>query len=68
MNIRASKFDEIRLMSLSEAQIYCGLGRNTTREWCESIGAVIHVGSRILYDRKRIDEAIDGMGGKNDTV
>lgn len=51
--------DFVRLLSLSEAQMYCGLGRNTTRKWCDEIGATRHIGSRVLYDRVVIDKAID---------
>lgn len=51
--------DGVRLLSLSEAQMYCGLGRNNTRKWCEEIGAVRRIGSRVLYDRNTIDAAIN---------
>lgn len=51
--------DGVRLLSLSEAQMYCGLGRTTTRKWCEEIGAVRRIGSRVLYDRNTIDAAIN---------
>lgn len=51
--------DGVRLLSLSEAQLYCGLGKSTTRKWCEEIGAVRKIGSRVLFDRAVIDEAIN---------
>lgn len=51
--------ENVRLLSLTEAQLYCGLGRNTTRKWCEEIGAVRRIGSRVLYDRVVIDNAIN---------
>lgn len=56
----SSNIENVRLMSLSEAQMYCGLGRNTTRKWCEEIGAVRRIGSRVLYDRNTIDAVING--------
>lgn len=55
----SSNIENVRLMSLSEAQMYCGLGRNNTRKWCEEIGAVRRIGSRVLYDRNTIDTAIN---------
>lgn len=59
--------DGVRLLSLSEAQLYCGLGRITTRKWCEEIGAVRRIGSRVLFDRVVIDEAINaGMVAAGD--
>lgn len=61
MNKRAMSLnvDGVRLLSLSEAQLYCGLGKNTTRKWCEEIGAVRRIGSRVLFDRAVIDDAIN---------
>ena len=50
---------ERRLMSLSEAAAYIGQGATKTREWAESIGAKKKFGSRALYDRRIIDEALD---------
>lgn len=55
----SSNVENVRLMSLTETQLYCGLGRNTTRKWCEEIGAVRRIGSRVLYDRVVIDNAIN---------
>lgn len=51
--------DGVRLLSLTEAQLYCGLGKNSTRKWCEEIGAVRKIGSRVLFDRNVIDNAIN---------
>lgn len=44
-----------RMLSEKEAQGYLGIGRTKCRNFCQGIGAVFHIGSRILYDKKVID-------------
>ena len=44
-----------RMLSEKEAGAYLGLGRGKTREFCNEIKAVMHIGSRVLYDRMVID-------------
>lgn len=60
--------DGVRLLSLSEAQLYCGLGKTTTRKWCEEIGAVRRIGSRVLFDRAVIDDAINASSDVAEVV
>ncbi len=49
---------EKRMFSITEAGNYIGLGRTKTMEFCKEIGAVVHIGRRVLYDREIIDQAI----------
>ena len=49
-----------RMFNCDQLRAYTGLGRNKAHELAEKIGAVKKVGSRVLYDRKVIDEYFDG--------
>lgn len=51
-----------RMLSEREAQTYVGLGRSATRNYCQSIGAITHIGRRILFDRYKIDKALERSG------
>lgn len=50
---------EKRMLSISEAAAYCGLGINSARAFFVSIGALRKCGRRSLYDRQIIDAALD---------
>lgn len=50
-----------RLLSISEAQTYLSLGYASARRLAEEHGAVIRIGKRVLYDRAKLDQAIDSM-------
>lgn len=50
-----------RLLQEPEMKLYVGLGRNRAREFCESIGATVRIGRRVLYDKTVIDAALDAM-------
>jgi len=46
------------MLNTKEAGNYIGLGRNKTLEFCNEIGATIHIGRRILHDKEVIDKAL----------
>ena len=48
-----------RMLSEKEAQEYLGLKRVKCREFGEKYKAIKHIGSRVLYDRVVLDEALD---------
>ena len=52
---------EQRILREREATEYCGMGRTSFRQWAAKIGAVRKFGRSVRYDRKVIDEALDGM-------
>ena len=52
-----------RLLSMQEAMYYTGLSPQKCREFVASIGAIVNIGSRLLVDRKRIDEALNMRNG-----
>lgn len=52
-----------RLLSMKEAMYYTGLKQVKCREFVASIDAIVKIGSRLLVDRKRIDEAFDMRNG-----
>ena len=50
-----------RLFTEADGMNYVGLHRSKFRKWAAGIGAVRHIGRRVLYDRIVIDRAIDAM-------
>ena len=48
-----------RLLSIEEASDYLSLGTHKTRDWCESLGAIVKIGGRVLIDKVRLDACID---------
>lgn len=44
-----------RLLSISEASVYLGLGRNSALKFLDEIGAKHQIGRRVLYDKETID-------------
>lgn len=61
MRKRQSTGDEKRLFSLTEAANYIGMGKNRTRTYMDEIGATVFFGRRVLFDRKKIDLALDNL-------
>lgn len=57
-----------RMLSRKEAVRYIGMGETRTREFCSRIGAIKHIGRRVLFDKKVIDNYLDNMEpeGKTD--
>ena len=56
-----------RLLNLKLLQSYVGLGEKRAAQLGREAGAVVRYGSRVLYDRERIDQYIDQLreGGHN---
>ena len=50
-----------RMLTEKDAQIYLGLKRAKCREFGEKVNAVKHIGRRVLYDRKILDDALDSL-------
>lgn len=48
-----------RLLSISEATVYLGIGRNTALNYLEKIGAKRNIGRRVLYDKVTIDKHLN---------
>ena len=59
-----------RLLNLKLLQSYVGLGEKRAAQLGREAGAVVRYGSRVLYDRERIDQYIDQLreGGHNGAV
>jgi len=55
-----------RLLDIKELCFYLSLGRNSASTLGAEIGARVQFGSRVLYDRKKIDEWIDSKTGAAD--
>ena len=52
---------EKRLLNLKEVCSYIGVGQTQARRYMDEIGATRKFGTRALFDKKVIDEALDGM-------
>lgn len=53
--------EQKRLLSIDEVSTYTGLGKTRARSLMEEIGATVKYGTRVLFDKKVIDAAIDNM-------
>jgi hypothetical protein len=51
--------NEKRLLDANEVCVYLSLGRNKGVEFAKSIGAEVHIGRRVLYDKNKIDKYLD---------
>lgn len=47
-----------RLMSITEAIVYLGVGRSSAIKYLDRIGAKRKIGCRALYDKQVIDDAL----------
>lgn len=53
-----------RLLDISELMEYTGLGKTGATKWGKDNGCIVRVGRRVLYDRVKVDKAIDSMGSR----
>ena len=54
--------ENARLLTLEQACVVTGMGRNRCREWCDRHGATRKLSPRMVrYDRKTIDRVLDEM-------
>jgi hypothetical protein len=56
-----TEIENKRMLTTTEAETYTGLGKGLCRKWCESIGAVRKIGTRVLFDKFVIDAVMDQM-------
>lgn len=61
MKNRAADTMEKRLLTEAEAMCFVGLRRTKFRQWAAEIGAVRHIGRRVLYDRVVLNRAVDEL-------
>ena len=54
-----------RLLSITEATVYLGVGRSTALSYLEEIGAKRKIGRRTLYDKQVIDNALSEQSKPN---
>jgi hypothetical protein len=50
---------EKRMLSLKEFCIYSGLGKTKARSYAEEKELVVHIGTRVLFDRVKFDRLCD---------
>ena len=55
-----------RLIDLKTLQSYVGLGEKNAAQLGREAGAVVRYGTRVLYDRERIDKYIDELREKEE--
>ena len=51
-----------RLMNINDLMRYTALGRNSAMNLGKTANAIVRIGTRVLYDRKKIDSYIDSQG------
>lgn len=56
--VKAIDISQKRMLSVTEAQGYTGLGATYLRKWAEEIGAVKKIGRRVLFDKTVIDDEL----------
>ena len=61
MNLRLNSDTTGRLLGNDELQKYLNLGRASAMKLGKDAGAIIHIGSRVLYDREKVDAYIDSL-------
>ena len=61
---KTKNLSDVRMLSIDEIGPYMGLGKSTARKLCQDINAERHVGKRVLYDRKVIDDYFDTLHEK----
>lgn len=50
-----------RLLGIKELQSYTGVGRTRATQIGRESNAIVHIGKRVLFDRKKIDQYIDSL-------
>jgi len=53
-----------RMLNCAQLRVYTGLGRNSAMKLAEKIGAKHKYGSRVLYDKNKLDEYFDAKQNK----
>lgn len=61
MNKKINYDHEKRMLSIEECSDYVGLGKSGTRKLMKEIGAEYKIGSRCLFDKKKIDAYFDTL-------
>ena len=61
--IRAAESGRSRLMDTDELKAYTNIGRNNAIKLGKECGAEEKIGRRILWDRVKVDQYINGLTG-----
>lgn len=59
----ATEGKEVRLINTEELAAYIGIGRSRAASFGKEAGAEVRLGSRLLFDKKIIDKALDQLAG-----
>lgn len=57
--VRNIDISQKRMLSVTEAQAYTGLGATYLRKWAAEVGALKKIGKRVLIDKHVLDAVID---------
>lgn len=57
--IYAPRLDEKRLLDINELCLYLSMGRTKAIYFAKDKGFEVRIGSRVLYDRKKVDKWCD---------
>ena len=61
--IRAAESGRSRLMDTDELKAYTNIGRKNAIKLGKECGAEVKIGRRILWDRVKVDQYINGLTG-----
>ena len=61
MKIRTLHNVDGRYHGIKELRQYLNVGRDTAKRIAREAGAEIRIGSRVLYDREKIDEYMESL-------
>ena len=61
--IRVTESGRSRLMDTDELKAYTNIGRNNAINLGKECGAEVKIGRRILWDRVKVDQYINGLTG-----
>ena len=60
-NLENNSISDKRMLNVQEGCFYTGRGKTQFRQWMDEIGATRKFGSKVLFDKKVIDQALDNL-------
>lgn len=64
--IYSPRLDEKRLLDINELCLYLSMGKTKLIYFAKENGFEVRIGSRVLYDRRKVDKWCDAQSGIDD--
>lgn len=64
--IYSPRLDEKRLLDINELCLYLSMGKTKAIYFAKENGFEVRIGSRVLYDRRKVDKWCDVQSGIDD--